>query len=185
MQALLPRADDRETGFEQSTAGNATGCKAKSEEVDVRATKAFLIGAGTAFLLDPRQGKRRRQALVDKSARIARRTARFAGKKARFAGGHLRGLVALVRRLGSDRNAPVDDQTVTQRIRSSAFRDVGISTRDIAVEVEDGIAKLRGLVQSRSLAEDLVARVRRIPGVREVRDELGVPAGQSTELSGE
>jgi hypothetical protein len=150
-----------------------------TEEDDVGSTKAFLIGAGTAYLLDPRQGKRRRHILLDRTAKIARRTARFGAKKLRFAGGHLRGLVALFRRLGSSPSVPVDDETVTQRIRSSAFRDAGVSTRDVEVEVEDGVATLRGSVGSRSLADDLVARVRKVPGVRDVAAMLRVSASPS------
>jgi hypothetical protein len=137
-------------------------------------TKSFLIGAGAAYLLDPSQGKRRRHVLRSRTARIVRRTARFGTQKIRFAGGHLRGLVALSRRLVSRPNVPVDDETVTQRIRSSAFRDVGISTRDVEVAVEGGVATLRGSVDSHSLADDLVARVRKVPGVRDVASMIRV-----------
>lgn len=143
-------------------------------------TKAFLIGAGTAYLFDPQQGKRRRRMLLDRTAKVLRRTARFGTKKTRFAGGHLRGLLALLRRLGSHPSPRLDDATVTQRIRSSALRDVGISTRDVDVEVEDGVATVRGSVGSRSLAEDLIARVGKVPGVRDVADELRVSAADST-----
>lgn len=148
-------------------------------------TKAFLIGAGTAYLFDPQQGKRRRRMLLDRTAKVLRRTARFGTKKTRFAGGHLRGLLALFRlalfrRLGSHPSPRVDDATVTQRIRSSALRDIGISTRDVEVAVEDGVATLRGSVGSRTLAEDLIARVGRVPGVRDVADELHVSAVDST-----
>jgi hypothetical protein len=118
--------------------------------------------------------------LLDRTAKVLRRTARFGTKKTRFAGGHLRGLLALFRRLGSHPSPRVDDATVTQRIRSSALRDVGISTRDVEVEVEDGVATLRGSVGSRTLAEDLIARVGKVPGVRDVADELRVSAVDST-----
>jgi osmotically-inducible protein OsmY len=49
-----------------------------------------------------------------------------------------------------------------------------VSTRDVDVEVEDGLARLRGSIDSISLAEELVTRVRKVPGVRDVSAELQV-----------
>jgi osmotically-inducible protein OsmY len=70
----------------------------------------------------------------------------------------------------------VDDRTVEQRIRSDALRDVGLSTSEIDVEVERGVATLRGSVASRSLADDLVVRVAKVPGVRDVAAMIHVTA---------
>jgi osmotically-inducible protein OsmY len=140
----------------------------------VRSTKAFLIGAGMAYLLDPRHGKRRRHVLRDRSLRVVRRSQRLGTKKVKFVSGHLHGLMALVRRLSTRPAVAVDDETVTQRIRSDAFRDVGVSTREVEVEVEDGIATLRGSVDDRSIADNLVTRVGKVPGVRDVAAMLRV-----------
>lgn len=140
----------------------------------MRSTKAFLIGAGTAYLLDPRHGKRRRHVLRDRSLRAVRRSQRLGTKKVKFVGGHLRGFAALFRRLSNQPPVAVDDETVTQRIRSDAFRDVGVSTREVAVEVEDGIATLHGSVDGRSIADNLVARVGKVPGVQDVAAMLRV-----------
>jgi hypothetical protein len=140
----------------------------------VRSTRAFLIGAGTAYLFDPRQGKRRRDLLRDRTGAAVRRGARLGERKARFAGGHVRGLAALSRRLFAQPDVPVDDATVTQRIRSKTLRDVGVSTRDVEVQVEDGVATLRGSVDSRSIADDLVTGVAKVPGVRDVAAMLRV-----------
>jgi hypothetical protein len=140
----------------------------------VRSTRAFLIGAGAAYLFDPRQGKRRRHVLRDRTAAVMRRGARLGVRKARFAGGHLRGLVAITRRLFTRPTPATDDVTVAQRIRSDALRDVGIATSDVEIEVEDGVVTLRGSVESRPLADDLVARVGKVPGVRDVAAMLRV-----------
>jgi hypothetical protein len=140
----------------------------------VRAKSAFLLGAGTAFFFDPQEGKRRRSLVRDRSLAFVRRGKRTGVGKLKLIGGHARGFQALLRRVGRRRNVATDDQTVVQRIRSDALRDVGISTRDVEVEVENGVARLRGNVQSRSLADDLVSRVRKVPGVREVSTELSV-----------
>ena len=65
----------------------------------VRSPRAFLFGPGTAFLLDPRQGGRRRHVLRARSLALVRRGSRLGVRKARFAGGHARAAVALSRRL--------------------------------------------------------------------------------------
>jgi osmotically-inducible protein OsmY len=152
--------------------------QAISEEDDVGFTKAFLMGAGTAYLLDPTQGKRRRRMLLDRTARMVRQSARLGTKKVRFVGGHARGLVAIARRLVSQRDVRADDATVTQRIRSDALRDVGVSAREVDVDVVGGVATLRGSVANSSLADDLVGRVRKVPGVRDVQPMLRVSEEQ-------
>jgi osmotically-inducible protein OsmY len=68
----------------------------------------------------------------------------------------------------------VDDETVAQRIRSDALREVGLSTKDVDVSVEDGFARLRGSVPSIDLADRLVSRVRKVAGVSDVSAELRV-----------
>jgi osmotically-inducible protein OsmY len=146
----------------------------------VRSTRAFLIGAGAAYLFDPRQGRRRRNVLRDRSAAIARRTVRLGTKKVKFAGGHARGVVARGRRLTSGRQVLSDDAKIVQRIRSDALRTVGVTTKDVEVEVEGGVATLRGTVGSRTLADDLVAQVSKVPGVRDVAAMIRISNGTET-----
>ena len=143
----------------------------------MRATRAFLIGAGTAFLLDPRQGRRRRHLLRDRSLAVVRRGSRLGVRKARFAGGHARGAVALSRRVLATRERATDDATLVQRIRSEAFRDSGVSTRDVDVRVEDGVAILRGSVVGRKAADGLVTRTAKVSGIRDVAATLRVTSG--------
>jgi BON domain len=146
----------------------------------VRSTRAFFIGAGAAYLFDPRQGRRRRNVLRDRSAAIARRTVRLGAKKAKFAGGHARGVLARGRRLASGHDVVSDDAKIVQRIRSDALRNVGVTTKDVEVEVEDGVATLRGTVATRSLADDLVAQVSKVPGVRDVAAMIRIANGTDT-----
>lgn len=140
----------------------------------VRSTSAFAAGAGAAYFFDPRLGRQRRIFVRDRALGLLRRTKRVGAGKVKLAGGQARGFLALLRRLRRRSSVAMDDQTVTHRIRSDAFRDVGVSTRDVDVEVEDGLARLRGSIDSISLAEELVTRVRRVPGVRDVSAELKV-----------
>jgi hypothetical protein len=145
----------------------------------MRSTKAFLIGAGTAYFLDPRQGRRRRHVVRDRSAAVLRRGSRVGLEKARFTGGHLRGLIAGSRRaLGRQSVVVSDDATVRQRIRSEALPEAGISTREVEVEVEDGVATLRGSVDGRAAADELVSRVAKVPGVRDVAAMIRVSSSR-------
>lgn len=144
----------------------------------MRRTRAFLAGIGLAYFFDPELGKRRRHVLRDRAFRIARRGARLMARRTRFVRGIVVGLAARTWHRATSPERAVDDGTVVQRIRSEALRDVGVSTSDVDVAVRAGVAVLRGAVASRSLADDLVDRVRRVPGVRQVEDALAV-AGQA------
>lgn len=139
--------------------------------------RAFLAGIGVAYLFDPEQGKRRRHVLRDRGLRAARRAVRSAGKRARYASGVAAGVLARVRERTVPDARSVDDATVLQRIRSEAFREVGVPLSDVDVDVREGVAVLRGAIESSSLAQDLVERVREVPGVHRVEDALEVRVG--------
>lgn len=140
----------------------------------MRSSRAFLIGAGAAFLFDPRQGRRRRHVLRDRSLALVRRSSRVGVRKARFARGHARGALAVSRRVFGTQERAADDATLVQRIRSEAFRGAGVPTQDVDVRVEDGVAILRGSVAGRETADGLVSRTAKVPGVRDVAAMLRV-----------
>jgi osmotically-inducible protein OsmY len=64
----------------------------------------------------------------------------------------------------------MDDVTVAERIRSDALRELNRS--HINVNVEKGVAVLRGSLDDERLAAALERRVRRIPGVQDVRNMI-------------
>jgi osmotically-inducible protein OsmY len=144
----------------------------------MRTLKAFIAGVGAAYFFDPAQGRRRRRMVVDQAAGAARKLGRYASKKARFQTGRLRGLLARATRVGS-RPEVTDDATVLQRIRSEAFREAGVSTKEVDVYVEAGVAKLQGSVPESSLADDLVRRVSKVPGVRDVEAAIEVSRAEA------
>ena len=135
----------------------------------MRATSAFLAGAGTAFVFDPRLGKTRRALVRDRTLGLLRRARRVGVGKAKYAAGHAQGLAAETRSAVLPRDETAADETVKSRILSDAFRNVPVSTRDVNVDVVDGVATLHGSVSNQSLADDLVREVRKVPGVRDVR----------------
>ncbi len=141
----------------------------------MRSKTAFLAGIGTAYFFDPETGKRRRHVARDRSLRALRRRSHVGVQRAKLASGRAYGLAAIARNAVRRRDdVAVDDATVAQRIRSDALRDVGVSTSDVDVLVEDGFARLRGSVPSIDLADKLVARVRKVAGVNDVSAELEV-----------
>lgn len=145
----------------------------------MRPTTTFFVGAGTAYFFDRRHGKSRRTHLRDRSRRLLRILGRSGTRKLKLADGRTRGLVARLRRLVVRPSVDVTDGVVVQRIRSDALRDVGVSKRDVDVAVEEGIATLQGTVDTRKLADDLVTRVTKVPGVRDVAAVLRVSRGTS------
>ena len=140
----------------------------------MRSKTAFLAGIGTAYFFDPDTGKRRRHMARDRSLRAVRGLGGLGVQKAKLTAGRVYGLAAVARRAVRRDDVPVDDATVAQRIRSDALRDVGVSTKDVDVRVEDGLARLKGSVASADLADKLVSRVRGVAGVRDVSAELHV-----------
>ena len=141
----------------------------------MRGLRGMVLGAGIAYLFDPESGRGRRAKLIDRAGRLLRRVRRLAARKTRFAAGRLRGLSAPLHQGEAPR--ATDDGTVLQRIRSEALRDVGVSTSEVDVTVADGVATLRGEVGSASLVDDLVDRVRLVPGVRDVDAMIRVGSG--------
>jgi BON domain len=143
----------------------------------MRSKAAFLAGVGAAYFLDPDAGKRRRHMLRDRSLRTLRRLERAAVKKLKLLGGHAHGLVATARRAVVTPDVPVDDETVAQRVRSDALRDAQVRAKDVDVRVENGVVTLRGSVPTIDRVDELVSRVKKVPGVTDVSAELRV-AGQ-------
>jgi osmotically-inducible protein OsmY len=64
--------------------------------------------------------------------------------------------------------AAIDDVTIEHRVLGDALPAAGVSSADIAVEVDDGIVVLQGSVEGSDRADALVQRVAEVPGVRDV-----------------
>jgi hypothetical protein len=127
-------------------------------------------GAGLMYLLDPDGGRRRRARMRDQLVRAAHRTGDAVDATSRDVGNRARGVVAELRsRLV---NVEVSDGVLHERVRARIGSVVGHAGA-IEAAVVDGRVSLRGPV----LADDvdrLVRRVRSVPGVREVINQLDV-----------
>lgn len=128
------------------------------------------MGAAISFFLDPQQGRRRRAITRDRTTAMFRRTFRRAEGMGRGVRARTHGLKQRVTHLVPEDTAP-NDPTLAQKVRSDVLRGEG----HINVNVEDGIVVLRGEIERPERIRDIEAAVRKIHGVRDVRNMLHLP----------
>jgi osmotically-inducible protein OsmY len=133
------------------------------------------IGALLAYFFDPQQGNRRRKQAADRTGAFARKRAARAGR------GVAAEAYGVAKKVQHVREEPkeFDDATLANKVRSEALRGEDISAGEIAVNVQDGIVQLRGEVQRPELISELVDRVRKVQGVREVENLLHLPGTEA------
>jgi osmotically-inducible protein OsmY len=139
------------------------------------------FGAALMYFLDPSRGASRRAVATDKAERLVQSGADEIQRRAVRTRNQINGAVARARaRLGHDE--PTDVQ-LAERVRSALGHYTG-HAHDIEVVVRHGVVTLQGHIPAEDLS-DVLRETRRVPGVRDVHDELSLrahdpaPAGQS------
>jgi hypothetical protein len=138
---------------------------------------AALGGALAAFVLDPERGRSRRARLADQSGAAARHAGAELTRIGRRARSLAAGKLQAVRSRGTE--TMPNDATLANRVESELFSDQRIPKGQININVEQGTVVLRGELATQDEIDQIEARVRRIPGVWEVRNLLhtaGTPA---------
>lgn len=136
----------------------------------LRVLTTAAAGAGLMYLLDPERGRRRRAIVRDRLVRAAHRTGDAVDATSRDVGNRARGVVAELRsRLA---NVEVSDGVLHERVRARIGSVIGHAGA-IDAAVIDGQVSLRGPVLAGDV-DRLVRRVRSVPGVREVINQLDV-----------
>lgn len=125
-----------------------------------------------AYLFDPDSGRRRRAILKDKAGAFVRSSQQKAEQKQRYYAGKAEGLKHEV--LGASEGEVPNDETLAQKIQSEVLRHYDAS--HINVNVENGVAVLRGQLQRPDEIRALIRDVERVPGVRDVRSLLHTPS---------
>jgi osmotically-inducible protein OsmY len=74
----------------------------------------------------------------------------------------------------------LNDPALARKVESEVFRDKDIPKGNINVNVEDGAVYLRGEVPEQAMMDDLVARARKVDGVRGVENLLHLSGSQSS-----
>jgi hypothetical protein len=132
------------------------------------------VGATVAHFLDPVSGRRRRKVGMDRVAGTARSAWRRLGRALRVLRAHAYGAR---KQLEHRHEVPkdFDDATLAQKIETQIFRDPDVPKGQINVNVQDGVAQLRGEVPTPDMLEALVERTRGVQGVRAVESLLHLP----------
>jgi osmotically-inducible protein OsmY len=139
---------------------------------------ALAAGAALEFFLDPRNGKRRRHLVRDRTTAAFRRRARKVERHAHYEAGKV---VGLAHAITHHQHAPpeLDDVGLVHKVESELFRDRTIPKGPISINADRGIVVLRGQIVDAQQISRIEREVRRIAGVRDVENLLhlpGVPA---------
>lgn len=128
-------------------------------------------GAAGAHFLDPDSGRRRRNQARQQAASKARHAAGAASVQAHQAAGRMKGAVHSAT---PHRHEPMDDATLADRIRSEIFRDTAAPKGSVSVDVQAGVAYLRGEVEQ-AWIDRLGAAAREVEGITSVKNLLHAP----------
>jgi BON domain len=138
-------------------------------------TAGAATGATFMYLVDPDRGRRRRAIARDRTFAAFRRTSRKADKLSRRTGSKISGMASWALHLPSGPGPAVDDQMLTDRIMSQVFRDRNIPRGRVNINVQGGVAVLRGQLDEPSQIHELRDAVEHVPGVRLVESYLHLP----------
>jgi hypothetical protein len=142
---------------------------------------AFGAGAAVEYLLDPADGRRRRQMILDMASARLRGSSREAERRARYAAGKATGVVAEATPPGRD-SSELNDPALARKVESELFRPPDAPKGAVDVNVEAGVVVLRGALDSEERIEELVKRAEGIDGVAKVRSELYLGGEQPEEV---
>lgn len=135
------------------------------------AAMAGAIGAGCAYLFDPRLGRRRRAIARDRVVRSWHRSRARMRRLARSVNARGNGMRhRMMHRTIA--NPIVDDRTLDNRVQSTIFRDAREARGAVSVQVVEGVVELRGALDRLSDIHHLERAAAKVPGVRDVRSYL-------------
>jgi gas vesicle protein len=130
------------------------------------------VGAAAAYLLDPVGGTGRRSRLRDQTGALIRRGEERADDLSRHATNVVQGKA---REMTTAPERSMEDATIEARIRSEVLGRRDLDASSVVVNVEDGVAVLRGEVSGPDAIAGIADRTKAVQGVREVRNLLHVP----------
>jgi hypothetical protein len=131
------------------------------------------VAAGLTYLFDPDEGRTRRARMAQRSTHVARRIGRATVRRAQYVSSSATS--RLRHRLTGAHPALVEGRTLLDRVESELFADHTIPHGKLNLEVEGTTVVLRGQLDSYQEIDRVEAAVRRIPGVREVKNLLHLP----------
>lgn len=160
----------------------------RPEQPERRHERARMLGAvgGTAvavYLLDPKQGRRRRHMARDRGLKLLRQAGRRSARRMRYAASTRRGQQQA--HTATHRDAELlNDPALARKVESEIFRAADAPKGRVSVNVEQGVVYLRGQLDDTGAMERLVVAAEHVEGVRRVESLLhrpGEPAPAKTE----
>ena len=140
------------------------------------------LGAVISYFLDPDQGRRRRKMTVDRVGGLLRRGERKAEQGVHAVAAEAVAMKEKSAAAARPDEAPGDDNTLVQKIRSEVFRDASIPTGNINIDAADGVVTLRGQVDDPHLIRRLEKDIAGVAGVKEVKNLLHPPGTPAPNL---
>ena len=140
--------------------------------------KAFglgvVFGAIVDHYLDPVSGRRRRKVDMDRVAGAARTGWRRLLRVLRIVQSDAYGVA---KKIEHREEVPkdLDDATLAHKIETEIFRDPNVPKGQINVNVQGGVAQLRGEVPTPDILDSLLEKTREVQGVRQVESLLHLP----------
>jgi osmotically-inducible protein OsmY len=122
----------------------------------------LAAGALAGYFFDPTSGRRRRATLAQRVPAFFRRRGRGVKQKAT----HLR---------QEPKTGVLNDPALASKVETEIFRGPDVPKGQVNVHVHDGVVELRGEVSRPELIDELVARARSVPEVRDVENLLHLP----------
>jgi hypothetical protein len=141
----------------------------------IRVAAGGAAGTVVMFVFDPSQGRRRRAYARDRTAALVRQSSRRIGRMGRRTRATIYGLEQRALHLPHRPEPAADDQMVTDRILSQAFRGLDVPTGQINVNVEEGVAVLHGALERPDQIREVESAVKKVAGVRKVESYLHLP----------
>ena len=142
----------------------------------MRTVFSFALGAATgaaaAHFLDPDSGRKRRNQTRQQATSKASSAASAVSAQAHGAAGTLKGVAHAVT---PHRSEEMDDATLADRVRSEIFRDADAPKGAVSVDVQGGVAYLRGEIADQAWIDRLGTAARKIQGIPGVKNLLHVP----------
>lgn len=134
---------------------------------------AVALGAAVMYFFDPDRGGRRRAVARDRSVAIVRRAVRRTRQRTRYVEGKAHGLVHEMR--GEAPKPSPNDATLKHKIESEVLRNYDKSR--LSINVEDGVAVLRGELTHPDDIKGLEHDVEHVAGVVGVRNLVHMRGG--------
>jgi osmotically-inducible protein OsmY len=136
----------------------------------------LAVGALAGYFFDPTSGRRRRATLAQRVPAIFRRRGRELGRLGRRVGADVHGVKQKATHLRQEpKTGVLNDPALARKVETEIFRGPDVPKGQVNVQVHDGVVELRGEVSRPELIDELIARARSVPEVRDVENLLHLP----------